>query len=405
MDVINPDRCDTTSVTEWLIGGARSSPEAGGVLAELCGRLVACGVPLWRVAVLVRTLHPDVVGRRFLWQLGREIEMFMAPYEVLETPEYRASPFARVLRTGVPVRRRLADADCALDFPILADLRAEGVTDYLVTPLIFTDDSIHIATWSTRQPGGFTDVQMAGLEAVITPLARVAEVRALQRTAANLLQTYVGHKAGERILHGQIRRGHTEAIHAAIWLSDMRGFTASADRLPLEMLIDLLNRYFDCQVPPILEAGGEVLKFMGDGLLAIFPIDGGDAGPVCERAFAAALDARDRIAALTCRARRRRRRPVRPRAARRPGALRQHRRRQPARLHLHRTGSQSGGTDGKGRRQARPGNRRVERFRRSLLGRARADRGVRGRGLQRAADGVRTSGIRGQGSVVRKQFF
>ena len=298
MDVINPERCDTTSVAEWLIGGARSSLEAGGVLAELCQRLVACGVPLWRVAVLVRTLHPDLVGRRFMWQVGREIEMFAAPYKVVETPEYRNSPFAWVLRTGAPIRRRLADQDCALDFPILADLRAEGITDYLVTPLVFTDDSVHVATWSTRQPGGFTDAQLAGLEAVITPLARVAEVRALQRTATTLLQTYVGHKAGERILHGQIRRGHTEAIHAAIWLSDMRGFTASADRLPLEMLIDLLNRYFDCQVPAILEAGGEVLKFMGDGLLAIFPIDGGDARPVCERAFAAALDARGRIAAL-----------------------------------------------------------------------------------------------------------
>jgi adenylate cyclase len=298
MDVVNPERCDTTSVAEWLIGGGRSPPEAGGVLAELCQRLVACGVPLWRVAVLVRTLHPDVVGRRFMWQVGREIEVYTAPYEVVETPEFRNSPFARVLRTGVAIRRRLADQDCALDFPILADLRAEGVTDYLATPLVFTDDSIHIATWSTRQPGGFTDAQLAGLEAVITPFTRVAEVLALQRTAINLLQTYVGHKAGERILHGQIRRGHTEAIHAAIWLSDMRGFTASADRLPLEMLIDLLNRYFDCQVPAILGAGGEVLKFMGDGLLAIFPIDGGDAGPVCERAFAAALDARDRIAAL-----------------------------------------------------------------------------------------------------------
>src|SRR5262249_45528638 len=272
----------------------------GGVLGELCQRLVACGVPLWRVAVLVRTLHPDVVGRRFMWQAGREIEMYTAPYEVVETPEFRNSPFARVLRTGVTIRRRLADQDCALDFPILADLRAEGVTDYLATPLIFTDDSIHIATWSTRQPGGFTDAQLAGLEAVITPFARVAEVRALQRTAINLLQTYVGHKAGERILHGQIRRGHTEAINAAIWLSDMRGFTASADRLPLEMLIDLLNRYFDCQVPPILEAGGEVLKFMGDGLLAIFPIaTETDAGSVCRRAFSAALDARQRISTMT----------------------------------------------------------------------------------------------------------
>src|SRR5262249_17250499 len=107
-------------------------------------------------------------------------------------------------------------------------------------------------------------------------------------------------KAGERILNGQIRRGHTEAIDAAIWLSDMRGFTKSADRLPLQTLIDLLNRYFDCQVPTILEAGGEVLKFMGDGLLAIFPIAAeADAGPVCQRAFSAALHAQQLISALT----------------------------------------------------------------------------------------------------------
>jgi adenylate cyclase len=298
MDVISADRCDTTSIAEWLADGARSAPEAGQVLAELCRRLLACGVPVWRVAVLVRTLHPDVIGRRFMWQLGAEVEMFTAPYEVAETPEFRNSPFARVLSTGVAIRRRLADPDCALDFPILVDLRGEGVTDYLVTPLFFTDGAIHIATWSTRQPGGFTDAQLSGLEGIITALSRVAEIRALQRTATILLETYVGPKAGARILKGQIRRGHTEAVHAAIWLSDMRGFTASADRLPLDVLIDLLNRYFDCQVPAILEAGGEVLKFMGDGLLAIFPIDGADPAPVCGRAFAAALKARERISAM-----------------------------------------------------------------------------------------------------------
>src|SRR5262249_56553069 len=98
-------------------------------------------------------------------------------------------------------------------------------------------------------------------------------------------------------IDGRIGRGQREGIHAAIWLSDMRGFTAAADRLPLQTLTDLLNDYFDCQVPAIVAAGGEVLKFMGDGLLAIFPIDGDDAGPVCERALGAALEAPRRIAA------------------------------------------------------------------------------------------------------------
>ena len=104
------------------------------------------------------------------------------------------------------------------------------------------------------------------------PLARVAEIRALRRTADNLIDTYVGHQTGERILSGKIRRGYVEAIRAAIWLSDMRGFTALSERLPPQSLIDRLNLYFGCQVPAILDHGGEVLKFMGDGLLAIFPI-------------------------------------------------------------------------------------------------------------------------------------
>jgi adenylate cyclase len=199
----------------------------------------------------------------------------------------------------MPVRRRLADADCPIDFPMLRELQDEGVSDYLASPLLFTDGDIHLATWTTRQPGGFTDVQIEGIESIIAPFARVAEIRALRRTAANLLDTYVGNNAGEHILAGAIRRGHAETIYAAIWLSDMRGFTLLADRVPPQKLLELLNEYFDCQVPAILEHGGEVLKFMGDGLLAIFPI-GSDSDPseVCARALAAAYEARGNVAAL-----------------------------------------------------------------------------------------------------------
>jgi adenylate cyclase len=289
---------DIRAVVDWLIDGARSAPLPQQVLAQLSHRLVACGIPLWRVAVFVRTLHPQVMGRRFIWRPGAEIETSEAPFGVLETAEFLDSPIARVYETGRPVRRKLADPDGGVDFPVLADLRAQGVTDYLASPLFFTDGAIHVVTCTTRQPGGFTDAQIAGIEAIITPLARVAEIRALRRMASVLLDTYVGHDAGERILAGRIRRGDIEEIHAAIWLSDMRGFTTLADRLPPRVLIDLLNRYFDCQVPVILDHGAEVLKFMGDGLLAIFAITG-DETEVCKRALAAARQAQTNIAELS----------------------------------------------------------------------------------------------------------
>ncbi len=299
-EAINSNAMTTSgikAVVDWLLDGARSAPQPQDVLAQLSERLVACGIPLWRVAVFVRTLHPNVMGRRFTWRPDAEVELTEAPFELLETEYFRDSPIARVYQTGVAIRRKLADPDCPEDFPVLADLRAEEVTDYLASPLVFTDGAVHAVTCTTRQPGGFTDEEIAGIEAVITPLARVAEIRSLRRMASTLLDTYVGHDAGERILAGHIRRGDIEEIHAGIWLSDMRGFTALADGLPPRVLIDLLNRYFDCQVPVILEHGAEVLKFMGDGLLAIFAI-AGDETEVCQRALAAARQAQTNIAAL-----------------------------------------------------------------------------------------------------------
>lgn len=284
-------------VADWLIDGARSAPQPVQVLAQLSERLVACGIPLWRVAVFVRTLHPQVMGRRFIWRPGTEVEVSEAPFELLESADFLKNPIAKVYASGRALRRKLADPDCIVDFPVLSELRAEGITDYLASPLLFTDGAVHAVTCTTRQPGGFTDMQIGGIEAIITPLARVAEIRALRRMASTLLDTYVGHDAGERILAGHIRRGDIDEIHAAIWLSDMRGFTALADNMPPRELIGLLNRYFDCQVPVILDHGAEVLKFMGDGLLAIFTI-AGDEAEICKRTLAAARQAQANVAAL-----------------------------------------------------------------------------------------------------------
>jgi adenylate cyclase len=290
----------TKPVVDWLVGGARPAQAAPEVLAQMCERLIERGIPVYRVAVFVRTLHPDLLGRRLLWREGKGVEVSEAPIQFTQTEEYRNSPVVVVHGTGVPLRRRLADPACPMDFNMLTDLRSEGVTDYLVSPLNFTNGEVHAITWTTRQPGGFTPEQIAGLEAVVDPLSRLAETYALRRIAGNLLDTYVGHHTGTRILAGQIRRGHSETIRAAIWLSDMRGFTRRADRLPPQMLIDLLNRYFDCQVPAIQRHGGEVLKFMGDGLLAIFPVagDDADAEEVCGAALAAAREARESVGAM-----------------------------------------------------------------------------------------------------------
>ena len=286
-------------IVDWLIDGARSQPMAQEVLTELCERLSAAGLPLWRAVVFVRTLHPQIVGRRFIWLVGTGTVVTEGAFDLLERDVFRNSPMAHVIETGEAFRRRLADPDYPLDYPILDDLRKEGVTDYVVSPLHFTNGEIHFAAWATQQPGGFTDEEVDVIRSIVAPLARVAEIRAWYRVAGNLLATYVGTNAGERVLAGHIRRGDTEAIHAAIWLSDMRGFTRLADSLPPQALVDLLNRYFDCQVPAILDHGGEVLKFMGDGLLAIFPIGSEtNSAAICARALQAGRAARGEIAKL-----------------------------------------------------------------------------------------------------------
>jgi adenylate cyclase len=286
-------------IADWLIDGARSASSPAQMMSDTCERLLLAGVPLWRVGVFVRTLHPDIAGRNFIWRPGAEVEPGTVDFDALNTPRFRDSPLAIVFRQGIEVRVRLDDPE-SRRFPFLDDMRAEGVTDYIALPLRFVDGSAHASSWATKQPGGFSDEQLDALRSLVRALARVIEIISLRRTASILLDTYVGNRAGERILGGQIRRGHTDTMHAAIWLSDLRGFTALSDRLPAETVVDILNRYFDCQVDAIRAHGGEVLKFMGDGLLAVFPIAerDGNTHQVCSRVLEAARESRAGVGAM-----------------------------------------------------------------------------------------------------------
>ena len=204
------DKAKLENLTGWLMDGARSAPTPIAFLKETCERLVAAGIPLHRVGAFVRTLHPDVFGRSFVWREGADdIAVNTADFDLPDTPQFKNSPLAILYASGHEVRYRLDDPE-SQRFPFFDDMRAEGVTDYIALPLLFTDGSIHASSWTTTAEGGFTDEHLAALRAVIPPFSRLGEIHAMRRTAAALLDTYVGNRAGERILAGQIRRGHAE---------------------------------------------------------------------------------------------------------------------------------------------------------------------------------------------------
>ncbi|MGZ3405632.1 MAG: adenylate/guanylate cyclase domain-containing protein [Polyangia bacterium] len=283
---------DVSRLYDWLVDGAPGAAGAPEVVQRLGDDLLAAGVRLARIAAFVRTLHPSVMGRRFLWQRGGgAVQVREAPHAIVPSEEYIKSPVYIVTATGKEMRRRLDDGE-PLEFEILEQQRRAGLTDYLCLPLPFLSGEVHVISYTTDAPGGFSDEELAALRTVTRPLSRLAEILALRRTATALLDAYVGRDAGERILRGQIQRGHTESIRCVIWFSDLRGFTSMSGGADPTDIILVLNRVFDCQVPAVERHGGEVLKFMGDGMLAIFPVD--DARPpaaVCTAALQATGDA------------------------------------------------------------------------------------------------------------------
>lgn len=290
------DKRAGAEIIEWLIDGAQDCQHLDQVLQVLCDRLWRAELPLDRVAIFDRTLHPNIMGRRFLWQQGQDVVVTEGRHDILTQDTYLKSPVATVFASSEPLRRHLARADCTEDFDIVAELRAEGFTDYLVEPLPFVNGPLHAISWSSRHPAGFTDGAIDVLKAICRPLARIAEIHGLRHIAVNLLNTYVGRDSGDRILRGQVQRGDIREIHAVIFFSDLRGFTRLSEEQAGPRVLERLNSYFDCIVPPIEDRGGEILKFMGDGLLAIFPIEH-EPTEVCLAALAAAHDGRERMIA------------------------------------------------------------------------------------------------------------
>ena len=278
-------------VVDWLMEGARPSRLPRDVLLETCRRTVAAGVPIHRVGVFVRTLHPNTLGRAFIWQADKHaVEMTEAGNDLLESEAFLKSPIRLVITENVEVRRRLADAGCPMDFPILADLRADGGTDFIAVPLRFINGEVHAASFATRSPGGFRDDELAALRRLLAPFTRMVEIFGNMLKARNILDAYLGPSAGQKVLAGQIKRGDGEDINAVIWFCDLRDSTPLADSMSRRDFLALLNDYFECVLGPVLENHGEVLRFIGDAALAIFPV-GERPGEAVAKALAAAREA------------------------------------------------------------------------------------------------------------------
>jgi len=259
---------------DWLVRKAPLAKTPEELVEGFARTLVDAGMPLWRLRVMIRTLHPQLLASVYSWQSDRdEIEISQPSYEVLEKREYQASPFALILRGEGGIRRRLDGPAPKLDFPILEELHDQGATDYVAMPVKFSDGQLNIITLVSCAPGGFSTEDLGQLYEILPMLARLLEVHALHRTAASLLDTYLGRNAGRRVLDGEIKRGDGMDLHAVIWFADLRNSTMQSETLPRAEYLALLNGFFDSVAGAIMDHGGEVLKFIGDAVLGIFPID------------------------------------------------------------------------------------------------------------------------------------
>jgi adenylate cyclase len=262
-------------IDRWILGEGPHIDSYVELFDELCWRVLGDGVPLWRATLYAGTLHPLIrgLGARWLRDL-KVVEEFRILHGSERTEEYLLSPIRPTIEHGTPFRRRLLED--TPEYPLLTKLRKAGATDYFALALNRTSRGFPVVTWATDRPSGFSDGDIAALEEINPALAAIVETRVVRRISANLLDTYFGPQAGRRILAGQIRRAEGERLRAVIMMTDLRGFTALSDQLPGDEVIELLDDYFDAIATPIEKRKGEVLKFIGDGMLAIFPAEDDD---------------------------------------------------------------------------------------------------------------------------------
>lgn len=288
------------AVMRWLWVEGQHQDDLPALLDGLLRRLVAAGVAVDRAAFGIELLHPHYRFHTMMWTATAGVtDVQPLPFSMQSAPAYTDSPINAVTRSGVALRRRLVGADARLDFPVLAELAAEGYAAYGVLPIKSRRAAVAIITLASREPTAFDDPLWQQIDEVFQAAAPVIGLMRAERVARDLMGTYLGRATAARVLDGHVRPGDAEPIEAVLWLSDLRDFSALTRKLGTEAMVPLVNAYFDVMAAPVVEHGGEILKFMGDAMLAFFPIGDGGLDAAARSAVAAARAALAGLAALS----------------------------------------------------------------------------------------------------------
>lgn len=267
----------STGGSLWLAGPGRDAVDAEALLKEFSSALIDLGLPLARATTHAPTLHPAYRWVMRVWRRGRPTVELRRGHGVEGTAVFHGNPVEHVVASGAPFLCRL-DGDDPLPFPMLEELRREGLTHYLIVPLRASGGRTGAASWATDQPGGFAPEAVTAVTTLADPFSLVFELKGLDRMLIDVLKAYVGDDPARRILAGTVRRGDLRPMRAAMMLTDLRGFGELSDRLPPDAVVASLNRMFDALVPAVEAEGGEVLKYTGDGILAVFDEGSDEAG-------------------------------------------------------------------------------------------------------------------------------
>jgi adenylate cyclase len=270
----------------WLMTYEPEDSDPTALAARFAEGLCEIGIAITRLGLWLPTAHPELWGTQVVWTAERGSEVILRPHEVAQTAAYTDSPGVAMTRERRPLRWRLADEEPP--YPMLRELKAAGATDYLMVPF----HAHHAltqpwASFATKVATGFTPAEIERMQALCVPMGWKTRVSVAEQSTRSLLRVYLGKNAAERVIDGQFRRGGGQSLASVIWFCDLRGFTALGDSMPASELVRLLDRYFECVAGPIEDGGGEILKFVGDAVLAVFPCEP-DPRAATERALTAA---------------------------------------------------------------------------------------------------------------------
>ncbi|MCG6859216.1 MAG: adenylate/guanylate cyclase domain-containing protein [Salaquimonas sp.] len=270
-------------IREWLIDQALGQPDIAGMFDTMCQRLAGIGIPIARARLVWPTLHPLFRSETVVWDRGKPARLEQFQHQDQVTKAWLESPFRYVMESDADMlRRELQGPNETLDFPLLKELKAAGITDYLVLATSYdqvVEEELKdvrerrgiIVSWASDRANGFSSDDLECLQQMQRIFALACKTAIQHRISTNIAITYLGTRAGHSVLNGKIRRGDGQHTPAVVWFSDLRGSTAFAENLPSDAYFSLLNAYFESTAGSVVEQGGEVLDFIGDAVLGIFP--------------------------------------------------------------------------------------------------------------------------------------